>query len=100
MWPKAPLMFVVKLGKGFLAQLTHGVITRVIQRSCAPTPAHRVMARALQVLTTVVSDARDLLEVRRSEAALKTQLAEAQAKLKVCGPNASLPPVVSSLVND
>jgi hypothetical protein len=39
------------------------------------------------VLTTVVSDARDLLEVRRSEASLKAQLAEAQAKLKVreCG---------------
>lgn len=30
-----------------------------------------------------MSDARDLLEVRRSEAALKVQLAEAQAKLKV-----------------
>jgi hypothetical protein len=41
------------------------------------------MRRALQVLTTVVSDARDLLEVRRSEASLKAQLAEAQAKLKV-----------------
>lgn len=46
-----------------------------------------------------MSDARDLLEVRRSEAALKTQLAEAQAKLKVCRPNVSLAPV-SSLVND
>lgn len=36
-----------------------------------------------QVLTTVVSDARELLEVRRSEASLKAQLADAHAKLKV-----------------
>jgi hypothetical protein len=37
-----------------------------------------------QVLLTVASDARELLEVRRSEAALMVQLADALAKLKVC----------------
>jgi hypothetical protein len=35
------------------------------------------------VLTTFTSDARDLLEVRRSEAALKGKLAELSSKLKV-----------------
>lgn len=44
----------------------------------------------VEVLTTVVSDARDLLEVRRSEASLKAQLAEAQAKLKGDAPQQQL----------
>lgn len=38
---------------------------------------------SLQVLTTVTSDARDIVEIRRSEAALKAKLQEAEAKLKV-----------------
>jgi hypothetical protein len=37
----------------------------------------------LQVLTTFTSDARDLLEVRRSEASLKGRVAELSSRLKV-----------------
>jgi hypothetical protein len=37
----------------------------------------------LQVLTTFTSDARDLLEVRRSEASLKSRVAELSSRLKV-----------------
>lgn len=37
----------------------------------------------LQVLTTFTSDRRDLLEVRRSEAELKTTVAELSSKLNV-----------------
>jgi hypothetical protein len=39
----------------------------------------------LQVLTTFTSDARDLLEVRRSEASLKGRVAKLSSRLKVSG---------------
>lgn len=43
------------------------------------------MPAVLQVLTTFTSDPRELLEVRRSEAALKGKVAELTSKLKVRG---------------
>lgn len=51
--------------------------------SLSPSPPLLPPSLSHQVLTTVVFDARELLEVRRSEAALKAQLADTQAKLKV-----------------